>query len=97
MKYPEIIETLSVEMNLPQEVVDTAYKSFYAFMREVITGLPLKEDLSEEEFGLLKTNFNIPALGKLHCTYDRYLRMKEQQKYIKKIREEYGNQESQED
>jgi len=93
MKYPNIIETLSEELKLPQEVVDAAYKSYYSFMREVITNLPLKEDLSEEEFNSLRTNFNLPALGKLHCTYERYLGMKEQQKYIKKLREEYGNKE----
>lgn len=93
MKYPNIVETLSKELNVPTEVVDAAYKSYYSFMREVITNLPLKEDLSEEEFNSLRTNFNLPALGKLHCTYERYLGMKEQQKYIKKLREEYGNKE----
>lgn len=93
MKYPNIVETLSKELNVPTEVVDAAYKSFYSFMREVITSLPLKEDLSEEEFNSLRTNFNLPALGKLHCTYERYLGMKEQQKYIKKLKEEYGNKE----
>lgn len=93
MKYPNILETLSEELCLPQEVVDAAYKSFFAFIRKTITSLPLKEDLTEEEFNQLKTNFNIPALGKLHCTYERYLGMKEQQKYIKKLREEYDNKE----
>jgi hypothetical protein len=91
MKYPNIVETLSKELNVPEEVVDAAYKSFFTFIREVITNLPLKEELSEEEFNELKTNFNIPALGKLHCTYERYLGMKERQKYIKKLKEEYGN------
>jgi len=93
MKYPNIIETLSKELNVPSEVVDAAYKSYYSFMREIITNLPLKEELSEEEFNNLRTNFNLPALGKLHCTYERYLGMKERQKYIKKLREEYGNKE----
>ena len=91
MKYPNIVETLSKELNVPEEVVDAAYKSFFTFIREAITNLPLKEELSEEEFNELKTNFNIPALGKLHCTYERYLGMKERQKYIKKLKEEYGN------
>lgn len=94
MKYLNIVETLSEELGIPKEVVDAAYKSFYTFMRETITSLPLKEDLTEEEFNQLKTNFNLPALGKLHCTYERYLGMKEQQKYIKKLREEYGNKEN---
>lgn len=93
MKYHNILEKLSKELNLPQEVVDAAYKSFFAFIRETVSSLPLKEDLTEEEFNKLRTNFNIPALGKLHCTYERYLGMKEQNKYIRKLREEYGNKE----
>ena len=93
MKYPNIVENLSKELDIPSEVVDAAYKSFYNFIRETISGLPLKEDLTEEEFNQLKTNFNIPALGKLHCTYERYLGMKEQKKYINKLKEEYGNKE----
>lgn len=86
MKYPNIIQTLSEELQVPTEVVDTAYKSFYSFIRESISNLPLKDNLTEEEFRSLKTNFNIPALGKLHCTYERYLAMKEQDKYINKIK-----------
>lgn len=93
MKYPDIVKALSEELNISEEVVDAAYKSFYAFMREVIVDLPLKEDLTEEEFNNLKTNFNLPALGKLHCTYERYLGMKEQKKYIKKLKERYEDKE----
>ena len=93
MKYPDIVETLSKELGLSQDVVDAAYKSFYCFIRETISNLPLKEDLSEEDFNSLRTNFNIPALGKLHCTYERYLGMKEQNKYIKELKKTYDNKE----
>lgn len=87
MMYSDIVKNLSKEMDIPEEVIDAAYKSFYKFIRESIVKLPLKENLTEEEFNKLRTNFNIPSLGKLHCTYDRYLRMKEQSKYINKIKE----------
>lgn len=89
MKYKEIIESLSQESGIPEEVVDAAYISFFEFVREKINSLPLKDELTEEEFNSLKTNFNIPSLGKLHCTYDRYLKMKEQMTYLKKLRETY--------
>lgn len=94
MKYPEILETLSEELAIPKDVVDAAYKSFYSFIRETITSLPLKKDLTEEEFNSLKTNFNIPALGKLHCTYERYLGMKEQNKYIENLKKQYEHKEN---
>ena len=89
MKYPDAVQKVSKELNLDEEVVDAAYKSFYGFIREKISELPLKEELTEEEFNALKTNFNIPSIGKLHCTYERYLGMKEQKKYIEKLKEEY--------
>ena len=94
MKYPDAVEALSEELGIPQEVVGAAYKSFYSFIREKISALPLKEELSEEEFNKLKTNFNIPALGKLNCTYERYLGMKQRQKYVEKLKEEYVNKEN---
>ena len=89
MEYQEAINKVAGELNLEVEVVDEAYKSFYGFVREKISELPLKEDLSEEDFNALRTNFNIPSIGKLHCTYERYLGMKEQSKYIKRLKEEY--------
>lgn len=68
-------------MNIPVEVVELAYKTYWKFIRKTIQELPLKQDLSEEEFAKLKTNFNIVSLGKLSCTYDRYKRMKLREKY----------------
>ena len=89
MEYQEAINKVAGDLNLEVEVVDEAYKSFYGFIREKISELPLKEELSEEDFNALRTNFNIPSIGKLHCTYERYLGMKEQGKYIKRLKEEY--------
>lgn len=94
MTYQEIVTLLSEELDIPEEVVDTAYKSFFGFIRTTIAGLPLKDELSEEDFSKLKTNFNIPSLGKLHCTYDRYRGMKERLNYIKKLQEEYEHKEN---
>ena len=67
MKYPDIVHELSKEMFLKEEVIDTIYKSFYNFIRESITNLPLKEEL--------------------HCTYERYLKMKKQKEYLDKLKD----------
>ena len=93
MTYQEIVTELSEELEIPEEGVDKAYKSFFEFIRETLVSLPLKDELSEEDFSQLRTNFNIPSLGKLHCTYDRYRRMKERVNYLKKIQEVYDTQE----
>lgn len=76
-----LYKKVAKELNLPVEVVELAYKTYWKFIRETIKELPLKEDLSEEEFRQLKTNFNIVSLGKLSCTYDRYKRIKLKEKY----------------
>lgn len=78
------IDRLSRELNLPQDVVVRAYKAYWSFIRHTIEELPLKEDMTEREFRRLRPNFNIPNLGKLTCTYDRYLGVKEENKLRKK-------------
>ena len=87
MNYPDIIGKVSQEMHIPPEVVDAAYKSYWKFIKQTIQSLPLKDDISEEEFAKLRTNFNIPSLGKLTCTFDRMMGVKKRFKYIRQIRE----------
>ena len=87
MNYPDIIGKVSQDMGLPPEVVDIAYKSYWKFIKQTIQSLPLKDDISEEDFTKLRTNFNIPSLGKLTCTFDRMMGVKKRFKYIKRLRE----------
>lgn len=82
MNYKPIFEKVSQETGIPEEVVSLAYRTFWKFIRETITELPLKENLTEEEFNELRTCLNVPSLGKLVCTYERYLGMKKRFKYL---------------
>lgn len=86
MTHQQMLRQIASEQNLPEEVVDKVYKTFWQFIREHITSLPLKEDLSKEDFEDLYTNFNIPSLGKLSCSYDRMINVKKRFKYIKDIK-----------
>ena len=88
MNYLDIINKVSQEISIPPEVVDTAYKSYWKFIKQTIQSLPLKDDISEEDFTKLRTNFNIPSLGKLTCTFDRMMGVKKRFKYIKRLRED---------
>ena len=72
MKYSEVFQSVSKELGIPVKVVSSAYRHYWMFIKKTIHSLPLKDDLSEEEFSKLRTNFNIPELGKLNCTYDGY-------------------------
>ena len=93
MIYSEAIKQVSIELGLPPQVVKEAYESYWTFIRNNIKALPLKEDLSKEEFDTLRTNFNIPSIGKLSCTYDRMIGVKKRFEHIRKLRDDYNNQE----
>lgn len=88
MNYPDIIGKVSKELGIPREVVNTAYRSYWDFIKQTIQSLPLKDDIDEEEFAKLRTNFNIPSLGKMTCTFDRMMGVKKRFKYIKRLRED---------
>ena len=84
MSYPDIFGKVSNKTGIPVEIVEKTYKMYWEFIKQSIQELPLKDDLSEEEFANLKTNFNIPSLGKLNVTYDRYIGVKKKYKYKEK-------------
>lgn len=88
MNYQDAIDHVANKLGLPREVVKEAYESYWKYIRCTISELPLKEDLSEDEFNKLRVNFNIPSIGKLACPYDRYRAIKDRYKYIKKLRNE---------
>ncbi len=83
MTYDEMIATVAEELELPKGLVDKTYRAYWKVIREHIKSLPLKEDLTDEEFLKLQPNVNIPSLGKLHVTLDRYHRMKKSEEYYK--------------
>ena len=87
MTYEQILQNVADNLNLPVSLVRKTYRAYWQFVRDTIQELPLKEDLSEEDFKNIKTNFNIPSLGKLYCTRERYLGVKKRFEYIKNLRE----------
>lgn len=88
MTYKEAVESLSKKLDLPFKVVDKVYRSYWQAIRDKLSSLPLKEDLTEEEFNKLQTNVNIPSIGKLTCTYERYSKIKERYRYMQTLRKQ---------
>jgi hypothetical protein len=76
MTYEEIISQVSTDTGLAYRLVDKTYRAYWKAIREYIKSLPLKEDLTDEEFMQLRPNINLPSLGKLNVTLDRYHGMK---------------------
>lgn len=100
MTIEQAIRQAANELHIPVSVCKLAYRSMWKFIKERIRELPLKEDLTDEQFDTLKTNFNIPSIGKFYVTKDLYHRRKKRQEILNRLKEEkYGrliqNQEAQ--
>lgn len=80
MRIDRVYKEVAKKLGLDAKDVKEANIIYWKFFRKSIESLPLKEDLSEEDFSKLKTSFNIPSIGKLFCTYDRYLRIRKKLK-----------------
>ena len=78
MTYEEIIAQVSESTGVSRTLVDKTYKAYWKAVREHITSIPLKEELTDEEFLNLRPNVNIPSIGKLYVTLDRYHNLKKQ-------------------
>ena len=86
MTLNEIIAKVSIELNLPEDLVRNTYSEYWSYIRNTIEDLPLKNNLTQTDFSELRTNINVPSLGKINCTYERYMGMKERFNIINKIR-----------
>lgn len=91
MKFKDIITKVAEDNNIPVDIVSKAYKAYWMYIRNSVQNIPLKEELTEAEFSLLKPNFNIPSLGKLYVTYDKYKGVKKRFNYIKLLRKRNEN------
>ena len=87
MSLNEIIKKVSDQTGIPREIVEKTYKAYWKAIRKHITSLPLKKDLTDEEFMQLQPNINIPSIGKLYVTLDRYQRMKKASNKYKELKE----------
>ena len=81
-----IILNASRTLKISPDVVEKVYKAYWLYIKTTIEALPLKEELDEESFLKLRTNFNIPSLGKLNCTLPKYNGIKNRFKLINIIR-----------
>lgn len=72
MSYAEIISRVADSLGLPKGLVDKTYKAYWRAVKEHIEQLPLEDGLTDEEFLGLQTSVNVPSLGKLYVTLERY-------------------------
>lgn len=95
--YEQFVTEVAENLSLPKKFVDRVYRSYWRAVREHISSLPLKEDLTDEEFAQLQPNVNIPSIGKLYVTAEKYRWTKNRFEQIKQYRENKDNAENNED
>ena len=88
MKNEDIILEVSKELDIPFAVCKEAYASMWRFIKKTAQALPLKEDLTDEQFLQLRPNFNLPSLGKLFVTQENYRKKKNRNLYLKNLRKQ---------
>ena len=91
------ISGASHELGIPSELVEKVYRAYWLAIKQAVQALPLKEDLTDEDFSKLRTSFNIPSLGKLYSSYDRVQGVKRRFKYLQQIKNNAQNKETQTD
>lgn len=82
----DILNNVSRTLGISPDVIEKVYKAYWLYIKTTIEALPLKDNLNEEEFLKLRTNFNIGSLGKLYVTWNRFVGCKKRYELIKKLR-----------
>jgi len=83
MTYDEIISKVAESTGYSKKLVDRTYKAYWRAIRDYVTAMPFKQDLTDEEFLALRPNVNIPSIGKLYVSLNKYKRLKRQGEILK--------------
>lgn len=88
-KLKKLYHSIALKYNMTDDELKELVNSPYEFSREKIRALQL-DDVEEEEFNKLKTNFMYRYLGKFYIEYRRIL----YERRKKKLREERSGEDS---
>ena len=77
----------SRNLSVDYKLVESVYKSYWRFIKEHISSLPLRE-LSQEEYDSTISNINLPFLGKLYVDYGKLASYHRQRKLYEDVKAE---------
>lgn len=85
--YNKAVSKVAKDLGLNPLKVDKVYRAYCKLIVDKLSSLPLKEDLTEEEFNELQVNVNLPSLGKLYTSWQTYKNLKKKRLYVQKAEE----------
>lgn len=88
MTYKEIVVQVANQLGLPYNYVNNIYRAYWREIKKYIASLPLKDGLTDEQFEALRPNINIPSLGKLNVTLERYRNKEKHNNQIRALMKE---------
>jgi hypothetical protein len=68
IKAKELAEKYNIDLDLMKKIIASPYE----FIQKKTRELDLEDGLTKEEFSKIKTDFNIPALGKVFASHYMY-------------------------
>lgn len=80
MTYKDVVKQLAKDLGMSRKDVEKVYKEFYWAINRLASNLPLKQDLTEEEFNNLHCNFWFPYIGTIYITKQRYFKLRNRYK-----------------
>ena len=85
--YYRAVNQVAENLGLTPKEVDKVYRAYCRLIKEKIESLPLKEDLTEEEYNQLQVNINLPSFGKLYTSWQKRENLKKRLEYVQKAKE----------
>ena len=67
-----VIKELSIKYNLTEKEITEIVHSPFAFIVGTISEMEFRGDETEEEFNEIAKNFNLPCIGKVHSSYNKF-------------------------
>lgn len=86
MTRKELYFKVSEDLGIPVEVIALAYASIGKFIYNKTLEMDLSS-ISEEDFKNLRTNFNLPGIGKLYTNWDRVVGARKRSEYLKNLKD----------
>ena len=72
----DVLMSIASDTGVSYKEVEEIYLSTFKMIRSTVNALPIKQLETKKEITALKTNFNIPKLGKMYLNINKVMKCK---------------------